>query len=427
MSGRIFVLQIAVSEMRRGRPGSGAAVSASSHSNFIPRSAMLASDLMSRFVRISRRSLVPAIAGVLSFFLFVSRAAAQSDPRGMQGRSPALRQAMADAAKKYKIPGMAVAWIERGRAPEVEVFGVRDVNSNAPITPNTIFEAGPLGEPLYAYAVLLLANEGRFNPAAPLPTISSLPYVRDLDLLSASPATEPLSDPRFNQITASRVMSHTSGMPDWARNQPLQLQLPPGQKWLYSSEGYLYLQTVVEHVTGESTEQFISRRTLAPAGMPRSSFVWRETYAGEIATGYDRSGAPVEAHHYTRPAATATFYTTVREYAQFVTFLIASAPAQRAHEAAVTQMLGPAVSADDTPPFSWGLGIGLEKSGEDTYFFHRENGAAFQAFAIASRQTGSGVVIFTNSGSGLDAVPDILAATIGGNHPVVKSSFLRSH
>jgi hypothetical protein len=35
-------------------------------------------------------------------------------------------------------------------------------------------------------------------------------------------------------------------------------------------------------------------------------------------------------------------------------------------------------------------------------------------------------VIFTNSGNGLDAISDILAATIGGNHPILKSTFLHS-
>jgi CubicO group peptidase (beta-lactamase class C family) len=329
-------------------------------------------------------------------------------------------------AAKYKIPGLAVAVIEHGQLRGIEVFGVRDKNSNAPVTERTVFEAGSLGEPLYAYAVLRLAAEGHFDVGAPLTALFPLPYIRDFDPTSAGGSTESLYDPHFNQITALRVMNHTSGMPDWARNQHLRLQFGPGQKWSYSNEGYLYLQHVVEHSTGEPFGEFISRSVLVPARMAQSGFIWREDYAKSIATGYDRSGTPVEIHRYLRPAAAATLYTTIRDYAQFITMILASAPAQRTHESAVSLMLNPTVTVESAAQFSWGLGFGLEKVGGDVFFFHRENSPGIQSFVIASRKTGSGVVILTNSGNGLDAVPDILAATIGANHPVLKSAFLHS-
>jgi CubicO group peptidase (beta-lactamase class C family) len=387
---------------------------------------MLSNIDMIRLLQDARRLLLHASVCVLCVLLFAALSAGQRDRQGGQESSPALRQAISDAAKKYKIPGIAAALIEHGQLRAAEVFGVRDQKSGAPISVNTVFEAGSLGEPLYAYAVLRLSADGRFDPGAPLPRYLPLPYLRNLDPTSASSATESLYDPRFNQVTAIRVMNHTSGMPDWTLNQHLRVQFAPGQKWSYSSEGYLYLQSVVEHVTGESFDAFITHGSLGPARMARSSFVWRDAYSGEMATGYDRSDVPVEAHRYSRPAATATLYTTIRDYAQFVTYILASAPTQRAHESAVSLMLNPTIAVDNANSFFWGLGLGLEKNGDDLFFFHRENGPGFQAFVIASRKTGSGVVIFTNSGNGLDAVPDIVAATIGGSHPALKSPFLHA-
>jgi CubicO group peptidase (beta-lactamase class C family) len=362
----------------------------------------------------------------LAAVLFLAGAlAAQRDRPPEQASSPILRQAISEAATKYKIPGIAAALIEHGQLRAVEVFGVRDLKSNAPVTANTIFEAGPLGEPLYAYAVLVLSADGRFNPGAPLTNYLPLPYVRNLDATSAS-MTEPINDPRFNQITAIRVMNHTSGLPDWARNQHLRLQLPPGQKWLYSNEGYLYLQRVVEHITDEPLDAFMTRSILGPVGMMRSSFVWRDAYAADVATGYDKSGAAVEIHRYAHPAAAATLYTSIREYARFVTYLLASSPTQHAHESAVSLMLKPSVSVGDVVPISWGLGVGLENTDDDLFFFQRENGPGFQALVIASRSSGNGVIIFTNSERGLDAASDIVAAAIGGNHPVLHSTFLHA-
>jgi len=366
------------------------------------------------------------ICALFACVLVAHTSYAQSNRPLVQGSSSLAADVLPQVAAKYKIPGLAVAVIEQGQVRGIEVFGVRDKTSNAPVTERTVFEAGPLGEPLSAYAVLRLASEGQFNIGAPLTALFPLPYVRDFDPTSAAVSSESLYDPQFNQITAIRIMNHTSGMPDWARNQHFRMQSGPGQKWSYSNEGYLYLQHAVEHITGEAFGEFLTRSVLVPARMPQSGFIWREDYAKSIATGYDRSGAPVETHRYLRPAAAATLYTTIRDYAQFITMILASAPAQRAHESAVSMMLNPTVAVESASQLSWGLGLGLEKSGDDLFFFHRENSPGSQCFVIASRKTGSGVVIFTNSGNGLDAVPDILAATIGGNHPILKSTFLRA-
>jgi CubicO group peptidase (beta-lactamase class C family) len=381
---------------------------------------------MMRWTQCAQRNFFQPFLCLLGVLLFSSASFGQRDRLAGQENSPALRQAISDAAKKYKIPGIAAAVIEHGQLRAVEVFGVRDLKSGSAVTANTIFEAGSLGEPLYAYAVLRLAADGRLNPGSPLPSYLPLPYLRDLDAFAAASPTEQLYDPQFNQITAIRVMNHTSGMPDWARGQHLRLQRAPGSKWSYSNESYLYLQRVVEHVTGEPFNAFVEHSILGPARMSHSSFIWLESYAADMATGYDRAGAPVEAHRFLKPAAAATLYTSITDYTKFITYILASAPAQRAHESAVSLMLNPTVSVDDAVPFSWGLGLGLEKIGDDLFFFHRENGVGFQSFVIASRKTGSALVIFTNSGNGLDALPDILTATIRGNHPILKSDFLHS-
>ncbi len=374
----------------------------------------------------SHQLLWRAFVCALCVLLLAGEALGQRDRQAGQATSPALQLAISNAAKKYGIPGIAAALIEHGQLRAVEVYGVRDEKSGAPVTANTIFEAGSLGEPVYAYAVLLLSAEGRFNPGAPLPTYLPLPYVRDLDPTSASPKTEPLYDPQFRQISALRVMNHTSGMPDWARNQHLRLLYPPGQKWSYSNEGYLYLQQVLEHVTGEPFHDFVARSVLGPARMERSGFTWQVSYAAEMATGYDRAGAPVEIHEYAKPAAATTLYTSIQDYSRFVLRLLASAPSQHAHESAVSLMLNPSVAVEDANSFSWGMGLGLEKDADDLFFFQRGKTPGFQSFLLASRRTGRGIVILTNSGKGLDAVPEIVAATLGGNHPVLNSSFLHS-
>ena len=62
----------------------------------------------------------------------------------------------------------------------------------------------------------------------------------------------------------------------------------------------------------------------------------------------------------------------------------------------------------------WGLGWALEYSGGQKYFWHWGDATIYKTFAIASRESGKGVVILTNSQDGLKICPAIVAAVMSG-------------
>jgi CubicO group peptidase (beta-lactamase class C family) len=359
-------------------------------------------------------------------YLLSGTAQAQFAGRADREPSAELRKIVPSVAAKYKIPGLAVALIENGRVRDIVANGVRDKVSGTPIDENTVFEAASLSKPVFAYGVLRMVAEGKLNLGTPLTQYLPPPYLREADAFHPPKinSVDPIYEPRFNQITALRVLNHTSGMPNWARNEHLMLLFPPGEKWSYSSEGYIYLQRVIEHISGEPLQTFALRTVLGPLGMSQSSFVWRPEYETRIATGYDRSGTRVGSLRYTLPVASTTLYTTIDDYARFVTSVLASAPRQRAHESAVSLMLNPTVTVDPALSFSWGLGWGLETFAGDLYFFHWGANPGFQSFVMASRKTGNGIVILTNSENGLEAAREIVQATMGGNHRIFESTLL---
>src|SRR4029434_4606045 len=84
-------------------------------------------------------------------------------------------------------------------------------------------------------------------------------------------------DPRLGQITARRVLSHTAGFPNWRRGA-LRIHFTPGERFSYSGEGFVYLSKVVEHVTGEKLNDFMTRTVFDPVGMTRSSYIWHAQY-----------------------------------------------------------------------------------------------------------------------------------------------------
>lgn len=368
---------------------------------------------------------------VLASLVFAALGAASLRAQGghgdLEAPSPELRRIVPLTAAKYKIPGMAVAWIDHGQLGDIVVFGVRDKKSGAPVTKNTVFAAASLGKPVFAYGVLTLAANNRLNLGSPISQYFPLPYLRNANPFEAPTPenTDTIAEPEFNQITAFMVLSHTSGMPNWSPHEHLRVVSRPGSKWSYSGEGYVYLQRAVEYLTGEPLESFAERTVFSPFAMANSSFVWRGGYSPIMATGYNRDGTPSNSMPYTRPVAATTLYTTAEDYAHFLIGILAVTPRDRVHESAVSLMLNPAVVVDSASRFSWGLGWGIESSGGDTYFVHWGASPGYQCVAIASRKTGTGIVILTNSENGLEAAREIVPDMLGSAQPFFKLPVLQ--
>ena len=100
-----------------------------------------------------------------------------------------------------RIPGLAVAVIEDGDVASVELFGLADAESGEVLSGEMLFEAASLSKPVFATAVLRLAERGEFDLDQPLHEL--LPN----DRIS--------HDPRSEALTARLVLSHRTGLPNW--------------------------------------------------------------------------------------------------------------------------------------------------------------------------------------------------------------------
>src|SRR5262249_11831103 len=144
-----------------------------------------------------------------------------------------------------------------------------------------IFEAASLTKPVVAYAALKLADSGQLDLDAPLSKYLPEPYIKD--------------DDRLKLITTRRVLSHTTGFPNWRpAGQPLKIHFTPGERFSYSGEGYVYLQKVIEQISGQPLDAFMKKTVLEPLGMTDSSFVWQERYEKLKATAHDAAGNPTQ-------------------------------------------------------------------------------------------------------------------------------------
>ena len=306
--------------------------------------------------------------------------------------------------RKGNIPGLSIAVIRDGRILWEGEFGQRNAIENGvtdgPVLRDTLFSAASLSKPIFAYIVLRLVDRGVIDLDRPLYT-----YGFAYDRID--------KDPRSKLITARMVLDHTTGLPNWG-GTPLEFLFTPGEKFSYSGEGYLYLQKVVEHVTGKSLEELAHQEVFVPLKMEHSTFQWRSILANELVIGKLETDEPITWSSPDQNAAS-TLLTTAYDYA---TFMVALMNGVGLKQATFQQMWTPQVPVPEKGPgVSFGLGWGLEQIGTTRYIYHGGNNVAFKAAAIACPQKREGLVYLANSEDGQTIEAALIKAIEGVDHP----------
>lgn len=315
-----------------------------------------------------------------------------------------------------EVPGLSIAVIRDAKMVWLKDFGVANSSTKQPVGGSTIFEAASLSKPVFAYGVLRLVEKGKLDLDAPLANYLPRPYVEN--------------DARVGRITARMVLSHTTGFPNWRQNQPLKTHFTPGERFSYSGEGFVYLQRVVEHLTGESLDAVMQREVFGPLGMTSTSFMWEDRYENLKATGHDSAGVARPRRQNKEANAAGSLHTTAADYSKFV---IAIMNGTGLKKSSIDEMLKARIRVDEacsncianTPSgklstsIAWGLGWGLQQNnGIDSFWHWGDNNNDTHAFIIASRKQRSGIVIFTDSGNGHSIIPAMIEPLLGGKQPV---------
>jgi CubicO group peptidase (beta-lactamase class C family) len=308
--------------------------------------------------------------------------------------------------QEAKVPGLSMAIIKDAKLGWRRGFGVKDNASKEPVDNDTMFEAASMSKPVFAYVVMKLCEKGAMNLDTPLTRYTSERFLED--------------DPRLDLITARHVLSHTSGFQNWRSDkEPLKIYFTPGEKFLYSGEGYSYLQSVVTHLTGQPIEPYMKANLFVPFGMASSGYVWNDTFARRMARPHDRSGKPTDNKKST-PASVARYgsagalLTTPTDYAKFVIEVIdpKQGDAFRLNKDSVKEMLHPHVKIEGGQyPGSWALGWQIFHNKNRDFIYHGGDNDGFHCCAVASVEGKSGFVVITNGENG----PGILKNLIMGN------------
>ena len=354
----------------------------------------------------------------------------------------------------FAVPGVGIAVVDEGAVAWRRGFGFANAQTRTPVDARTVFEDASLSKPMFAYLVMQLVEQGRIDLDVPLVGYRRPDYLGD--------------HPWIALITARDVLRHTTGLPDWRKSPATEKLVPmvkPGTRINYSGEAFVWLQLVVEAITGQSLDESMQAHLFGPAGMKDSSYTWNADLAARSVHGHpahdrveagtprqvlreqwgaaqqvaDRWDKPLSAWKYedaerampevlklappglvTWPGdilanAAASLRTTVQDYATFLSLMMAGR--QRASweisEAARQAMLTPQISL----PGRWtekGLGWNTEQTRDGPVFYHSgSNSGIFKNFAIGDAQRRRGVVVLTNGGSGSFVHQRVVRAATG--------------
>jgi CubicO group peptidase (beta-lactamase class C family) len=169
--------------------------------------------------------------------------------------------------QSQRIPGVAVAIVQRDRVLVRRDYGLANLETESPVRRDTVFEIASVTKPFTAAAVLLLVEDGKLR----------------LDhQINSFIADAPVA---WKNITVRHLLSHTSGIQGggWVESDgsPLlhitarrhlqdfvdsPLLFAPGERAAYSDPGYLLLGMMIEKVSGLRYRDFMQQRVFGPAG-----------------------------------------------------------------------------------------------------------------------------------------------------------------
>lgn len=305
--------------------------------------------------------------------------------------------------KQRGVPGMSIALIRNGKTVWLHGFGVKDKKTQAPVQTDTVFEAASLSKPVFTYSVLKLVDQGKLDLDAPLISYLPKPYV---------------PDERASKITARLVLSHRTGFPNWPGDDGLPIYFTPGERFSYSGEGYIYLQRVVEQITGKPLNVYMDEVVFKPLGMVNSSYVWRPSFDSLTATGYDSKGEAGDKAKPKEAGAASSLNTTAKDYALFVDAVLNG---KGLSSSVLRQMETPEIALDPTcricvkqepkelsKTLFWGLGWGIQREQKSVMLWHWGDNGDFKAFVMADPARKSGVVLFANGQDALNIAKPII-------------------
>jgi CubicO group peptidase (beta-lactamase class C family) len=273
------------------------------------------------------KRVLPLVAPLFAALCLPVAAVAQSLPN-----ATAIDTEVGKILTQTHAQGLAVAVIDHGKVGYVHAYGIRNTKGE-PLVTDTVMYGASLTKTVFAYAVMQLVDQGKLNLDTPikddlenpLPSYGPDPVFPD----KRGPYKDLAGDPRWEKITPRMCLTHSTGFNNFwfiEPDQKLRIHFEPGTRYSYSGEGFILLQFVIEH--GSKARGLgldvgdLTNATFDRLGMTRTSMVWRDAFASNLADGWNDQGQPQEHDRRSKVRVAGSMDTTISDLPKFVAALL---------------------------------------------------------------------------------------------------------
>jgi CubicO group peptidase (beta-lactamase class C family) len=312
--------------------------------------------------------------------------------------------AIAEIDTKHK-GNVALALLANGN-----IVATHFVSNGKPVDGESRFQVASMSKLVTAWGVMTLVEQGKLDLDKPV----SL-YLKRWQL--------PPGKFDNNGVTVRRLLSHTAGLTDGLGyagvkpGAPLQsleasltqaadaspghdgrtrVGIEPGSAFKYSGGGYTLLQLLIEDVSGQRFNDYMTAKVFGPLGMTRSTFLLDDE--NDVADFFDERGKPATHYRFTALAA-ASLYTTTSDMTRLLQAYLKGANGEPPGRG----VLRPETLLEMRRPHAsqygadiWGLGTILyapNKAGGFVIGHDGNNEPAINTAARIDPATGDGIVI----------------------------------
>lgn len=321
--------------------------------------------------------------------------------------------------QQLHIPGVSVAVVHHGVIEWARGYGTA-TPAGAPVTPDTLFQAGSISKPVAAMATLRLVQQGKLSldtdvntqlTSWKLPASTTTPaaVVTLRELLTHTGGTTVHGFPGYAAGAPVPTLVQVLDGQTPANTAPIRIEAPPNTKWNYSGGGYTIMQQLVLDVAHQPFPTLLHDTVLAPIGMSHSTYQQPlpADLTAHAAAPYTAQGQPVTGGAHTYPEmAAAGLWTTPSDLARYIieNQLSLQGKANHVLSADMTkQMMTPGMG-------SWGLGLQIGGSPSNPYFTHGGVNEGFEALFVGYENTGDGAAIMTNAQGGSRLAGELMSA-----------------
>ena len=189
--------------------------------------------------------------------------------------------------QRARIAGSSLMVVRDGEIVARENWGLQDRDRNVAVSNDTIYHWASITKTFTGIAIMQLRDRGLLSLDDPV-----VKYVPELRL-----AHDPFGD--ISQVKIRHLMSHSAGFRaatwPWGGDKPWQpfeptkwdqivammpytdVQFAPGSAYSYSNPGVIFLGRIIELLSGDDYEVYVTKNILMPLGM-RSTFFDRAPY-----------------------------------------------------------------------------------------------------------------------------------------------------